>query len=136
VNNPLMSKKMISMLLNFLVVLNGCLTSPEPSMPFKHPCTAHASFPERSSNHCWCFRHTFSKICTEVDSHLLSDPSRNRIRPDTRLQIKGHKKSARPLSCMKFCTLTSKTCQYYHLPLHHAATIAVQMAAPVPEIIK
>jgi hypothetical protein len=35
---------------------------------------------------------------------------------------------------MKFCTPTPKICQYYHLPLHHAAT-AVNMAAPVPEIM-
>jgi hypothetical protein len=34
-----------------LVVLNGCLTGPEPSMPFKHPCTSHAFFPKRLSNH-------------------------------------------------------------------------------------
>jgi hypothetical protein len=105
-------------------------------MPFKHPCTAHAFFPKRLSNHCQHLHHTFSKIYTEFDSHSLSDPSWNRIRPDTRLQIKGHKKSARPPSCMKFCTLTPKICQYYHLPLHHATTTAVQMAAPVPEIIK
>jgi hypothetical protein len=34
-----------------LIILNGCLTGPEPSMPFKHPCTAHAFFPEHLSNH-------------------------------------------------------------------------------------
>jgi hypothetical protein len=38
----------------------------------------------------------------------LSDPSRNRIRPDTRLQIKGRNKSAWPPSCVKFCSLTPK----------------------------
>jgi hypothetical protein len=36
---------------------------------------------------------------------------------------------------MKFCKLTPKTCQYYHLPLHRATTTAVQTAAPVPEIM-
>jgi hypothetical protein len=36
----------------------------------------------------------FSKICTKLDAVPLSVPSRNLIRPNTRLQIKGHKKSA------------------------------------------
>jgi hypothetical protein len=30
---------------------------------------------------------------------------RNRIRPDTRLQLQGHKIPARPPSCMKFCAV-------------------------------
>jgi hypothetical protein len=29
------------------VVLNGCLTGPELSMSFKHPCIARAFFPKR-----------------------------------------------------------------------------------------
>jgi hypothetical protein len=70
----------------------------------------------------------------------LSDPSRNSIRPDTRLQIEGRKSSTRPPSCVKFCTLIPKICWYYHLPLlncwvmhlplHCATTAAMQMAAP------
>jgi hypothetical protein len=83
------------------------------------PCTPHAFFPERLSNNC----------CR------LSDPSRNPIRPNTRLQIKDRKKSASPPSHMKFCTLTPKTCQYYQLPLHRATTTVVQMASPVLEIM-
>jgi hypothetical protein len=47
-----------------LVVLNGCTTGPEPSMPFKHPCTAHAFFPKCLAYHCQGLRHTFSNICT------------------------------------------------------------------------
>jgi hypothetical protein len=77
-----------------LVVLNGCPTGPELSMPFKHPCTACAFFPERLSSHCQGHHLTFSKICTKFYAHLLSDPLWNRIRPDTQLQIKGCKKSA------------------------------------------
>jgi hypothetical protein len=53
---------------------------PEPSMPFKLPCTAHAFFPERISN--------FFEICTKCNAIPLSDPSRNCIRPDTPLQMK------------------------------------------------
>jgi hypothetical protein len=53
----------------------------------------------------------------------------------SRLQIKGRKKSARPPSCVKYCTLTSKICQYHHLPLNRATITAVQMAAPDPEIM-
>jgi hypothetical protein len=51
------------------------------------------------------------------------------------LQIKGRTKSIRPPSCVEFCTLISKICQSNHLPLHHAITTAVQMAASVPEIM-
>jgi hypothetical protein len=66
--------------------------------------TAHAFFTERLSNHCQGLRRTFSEICTqfyavplsihrEIASGQIHDPlsvpSRNHIRPDTRLQIKG-----------------------------------------------
>jgi hypothetical protein len=34
-----------------------------------------------------------------------------------------------------FCTLTPKLCQYYHISLHRTTTTAVQMVAPVPEIM-
>jgi hypothetical protein len=47
-------------------------------------------------------------------------------------QVKGCTKSAHRPSCAKFCTLTPKICWYYHLLLHLATTIAVQMAALVP----
>jgi hypothetical protein len=98
------------------------------SVSLDFPCTAHAFLPERLSNRC-----TFSEICTEFDAVPLSAPSRNRIRPDTRLQIKGCKILDHPPSCVKLCTLTPKICQYYHLPLHSA--FVVQMTAPVPEIM-
>jgi hypothetical protein len=52
----------------------------------------------------------FFRICTRLDAPWLSDPSWNCIRPDIQLHIKGHKKSACPPSCMKFCTLTPKIC--------------------------
>jgi hypothetical protein len=54
---------------------------------FGFPCTAHAFFPERLSNHRQGLRYTFSEICTKFCAVPLSDPSRNRIRPDTRLQL-------------------------------------------------
>jgi hypothetical protein len=73
-------------------------------------CTAYALFSERLSNHCQGLSHTFSKICTKFDAVFLSDLSQNYIRPDTRFQIKGHKNSARPPRCMKFCTLPPKMC--------------------------
>jgi hypothetical protein len=44
----------------------------------------------------------FSEIRTIFDVQSLSDPSRNHIRPDTRLLIERRKKSARPPSCVKF----------------------------------
>jgi hypothetical protein len=48
---------------------------------------------------------------------------------------KRTKKSAHPPSWVKFCTLTPKIGQYYHILFHSATVTAVQMAAPVPEII-
>jgi hypothetical protein len=92
--------------------------------PFAVP-TARASLPRP------CF--TFSKIRTQFHAVSLSDPSRNCIRPNTPLEMKGRKISERPLSCVTFCTLTSKIC--YHLPLHRATITAAQMTSPVPEIM-
>jgi hypothetical protein len=56
---------------NVFVVLNGCLTGPEPSMPFKHPRTAHAFFPKHLSNHCQGLRYTFPDTCAKLDAHSL-----------------------------------------------------------------
>jgi hypothetical protein len=72
------------------------------------PCTAHAFFPERLSNHCQGRRRTNFEICTESDAALMSGSSRNRNRPDTRLKLK------------------------YHLPLH---LTTVQTEGLVPEIM-
>jgi hypothetical protein len=72
--------------------------------------TAHAFFPERLSNYCQDLHHTFSDIYTKFAAVPLLDPLQNHIRPVTRLQIKGHKKSAHPPSWVKFCTLTPKIC--------------------------
>jgi hypothetical protein len=49
---PLMSKKMMSMLLILLFTCLAVFGLPVPSMPIKHPCTVHAFFTERFSNHC------------------------------------------------------------------------------------
>jgi hypothetical protein len=53
----------------------------------------------------------------------------------TGLQIKWRKKSAHLPSCVKFCTLTLKICEYYCLPLRCSTVTAVHMVAPVPEIV-
>jgi hypothetical protein len=52
------------------------------------PCTAHAFFPERLSDHC-CL--AFSRDLHRIDAVPLPDKSRNRIRTDTRLWMKGPK---------------------------------------------
>jgi hypothetical protein len=55
--------------------------------------------------------HNFSEICTKSDT--VSDPSRNHIRPGTQLPVSWHtKRTAHPLSSVKFCTLTSKIFLY------------------------
>jgi hypothetical protein len=116
-----------------LVVFSVCLTGSEPSMPFKHPCTAHAFFLKHLSNHFRGLCGTFPEIYKRFDAHLLFHCLIDK--PNAWLQIKGHNKLARPPSCLKFCILTSKICKYYHLPLHKTATTAVNIAAPVPEIM-
>jgi hypothetical protein len=80
------------------------------SVSLHFPHTAQAFFPERLFNHSLGPRHMFSDICTQFDAVSLPDPLRNLIRPDTRFQIKGCKKSACPPSWVKFCTLTPKIC--------------------------
>jgi hypothetical protein len=85
VNNPLDVKiKMMSM--SWL-----CSSPVSPfsvSVSLSFPCTAHALFHERLSNHCQRLRHTFSAICKNLDPVNLSEPSLNHIRPDTRFQTK------------------------------------------------
>jgi hypothetical protein len=76
----------------------------------KHPCMAHVFFPDCLCTHCQGLRSTFFELCIKYDAHLLSDPSQNHIRKDTELEICGHKKSACPPSCVKFCTLTLTIC--------------------------
>jgi hypothetical protein len=71
-------------------------------MAFKHTGTAHAISPERLSNHCQGLRRTFPRFA----QNLMSFPFQNRMRPDTRLQIKWRKDAVHPPSCVKFCTLT------------------------------
>jgi hypothetical protein len=84
---PLMSKKMMTVILTLLII---CLAfSVSESLDF--PYTAHVFLPERLSNHCQGLRRTFFEIRTKFDAVPLSDPSRNRIRSDTRLKIKGRK---------------------------------------------
>jgi hypothetical protein len=62
----LISKKIMSMLLTLFFTWLSFSVSPEPSMPFKHPCTAHAFFPERLSNHCQDLCRTFPKFAQNL----------------------------------------------------------------------
>jgi hypothetical protein len=68
------------------------------STSFNFLCTAHTFFPERLPNHRQSIRRIFSDICTNFDAVPLSDPSRNHLKPETRLQFGGGRKSALPLS--------------------------------------
>jgi hypothetical protein len=106
---PLMSKKMMNMLLTLLF---SCIAF------FVLPWTQHAIqtnvygsnfLPELLSNHCRSLHYTLSEICTKFDGFPLSDLTRYHMRPDTRLQIKRREKLAHPTSCVK-CTLTPKIC--------------------------
>jgi hypothetical protein len=85
---PLISNKKMSMLLTLLFT---CLFS--VSVSLDSPYTAHAFFHGRLSNHCQGLPCTFSEICTKCHAVPLSDPSRNLIVPDTRLQTKWRKES-------------------------------------------
>jgi hypothetical protein len=54
-------------------------------------CTARALFPKHLFNHCQGLHCTFSESCIKSDAYLLSNSSGNRVRPNTRFQIKGRK---------------------------------------------
>jgi hypothetical protein len=64
---------------------------PWQSMPFTHPCTTHAFFPNRLFYYGQKLRCNFYKICTQFHAVSVSGPSRNRIRPCTRLHTKERK---------------------------------------------
>jgi hypothetical protein len=109
VNSSLNVKENYECALDFALHLS-CLFSISVSSDF--PYKAHAVLSERLSNHCQGLRRTLSEICAKFDAVALSDPLRNRIRPDTglQIQIKGLKKSTRQPSCVKCCILTFKIC--------------------------
>jgi hypothetical protein len=114
-----------------------CSSSVSPfsvSVSLDSPCTAHAFFPYSSSNHCQGLCRTFPGICTTVVAAPSSDPSRNRIRPDILLQIKGLKDQDIHTAAWYSGTLTPKICYYCNLLLIRDITTAVKMAAPVPEV--
>jgi hypothetical protein len=85
-------------------------------------------------NHCQGLRRSFSEIWTKFYTHSLSVPSRNSNKPDVRLQIKGRKNST-STQLRGILILTRKTSYYCNLQLHPATITALQMAAPVPEIM-
>jgi hypothetical protein len=99
VNNPLDIKDYDEHAFDFVLHLSRFFGL--PCMPFKQQCTAHALFPECLCNQCQDLHRTFSEICTKFESVPLLDPLRNRITPDTLLQIKGRKKSGIRPSCLK-----------------------------------
>jgi hypothetical protein len=82
VNNPLDANENDEHALDFVLHLSRLFSV---SVGLGFPCTAHAFYLERLSNH-----RTFFETCTKFEAVLLSDPSRN----STRIQIKGRKKSA------------------------------------------
>jgi hypothetical protein len=57
---------------------------PEPSMPFKHPCTAHAFFAESLPNHYQGLRSTFCDTRTKFHAVPSLVPSENRTNPNKR----------------------------------------------------
>jgi hypothetical protein len=77
---PLMSKKIMSMLFTSLFTYLDFFSLGEFVRTVYGSCYL-----------CQGLRHIFSEICTKFEAVPLSDPSRNRMRPDTRFQIKGRK---------------------------------------------
>jgi hypothetical protein len=86
-----------------VLVVIGCPTGPEPSMPLKHLCRAHDFFLEHLSNHCQSLHCTFSQALHKIWCTLAvrSIVKYHRARY-TWLQIKERKKSASLPSCVKF----------------------------------
>jgi hypothetical protein len=66
-------------------------------------------FSERLSNHYQVIPLTFSEMYTKYDAVLLTDPSRNPIRPDTRLQMKVVENSKPTHLRQVFCTDSQDT---------------------------
>jgi hypothetical protein len=79
-----------------------------------------------------CLRRSFSEICTKFVAHLLSDPTRNRIRPDTRLQIKDIKIST---STQPHEILYTNSKDMLVLLFAVASRFYKCCTAPVPEIM-
>jgi hypothetical protein len=88
VNNPLDVKENYEHALDFAFRLSRLFE-------FGHAIQTHVYdshfLPVRLSDHRQGLRYTLSDICTKFDAVPLSDTSRNRIKPDTRLKTKGHK---------------------------------------------
>jgi hypothetical protein len=94
-----MSRKMMSMLSTLFFAYRLFLIT----VSLDILCMTHVFFPERQSNQCQGLCLTFSEICTKFDAVPIAISHQQ-------LQIKGHKKSAHPPSCMNICTLTPKIC--------------------------
>jgi hypothetical protein len=74
VNTALHVKETVEHALDFTLHLSRLLpVFHESTTPRKRPCTAHAFFHERLSNHCQSLHRTFPEICTKFDSVSLSD---------------------------------------------------------------
>jgi hypothetical protein len=69
-----------------------------------------------------------TKLLADVDTLLLLISCQKSHQARCTTPNKRTLKQARPVSCVKFYTLTPNICWYYRLPLHRATT-AVQMAA-------
>jgi hypothetical protein len=98
VNNPLDVKENYEHALDFTFHLSRTYSV---SVSSDFPSTAHAFFPERSSNHCQDFLYTFSEIFAKFDAVLMYDPPRNLNRPDTRLQVIESKKIRKSIQLCK-----------------------------------
>jgi hypothetical protein len=91
-----------------LLILNGCLTVPEPRMPFKYPCTVHASSP----NACLITARVSVALFPRFVQNLMHTHCSfvgfitNSHQARYTILNKRTSKSAHPPSCMKFCTLT------------------------------
>jgi hypothetical protein len=88
------------------------------------PALGSRSSPNHCQGLCLCFFRDLHEILRQIDREVAFPTP-----------IEGRDRSERPPSEVKFCTVTPKIWQYYHLLLRRATTTAVQMAAPVPENI-
>jgi hypothetical protein len=81
----------MSMLLTLLFTCLAYFGLPLTKHSVQESVYDYGLFSEHLSNHWQGLRTIFPNISTKFDAVLLSDPSRSRIRPVTRLQIKGRK---------------------------------------------
>jgi hypothetical protein len=88
-----------------------------------------------SLNPCLIITSIFIALFRDLHKILSCSIVRSIAKSHEARYMTAKKKSAHPLNCKTFCTLTPKVCYYCYPLLLHTSTTFVHMAAPILEII-